>query len=72
MDEYTDRDIELLIEEVHRQRILDAKYAREKQRVYDAKQQRGLYEIISEVVQKYFGRPIKEVIAALQGLFSSP
>jgi hypothetical protein len=70
MTNYTEREIEQLAEHVRRRKQMDEKYASERQREYEEKQQRRLYELIVEVVRSYYGRVIDEIVTKLQSLFS--
>lgn len=70
MPNYSDRDIADLANHVRQRIAMDETYASERQRGYERKKQRQVYEIIVEVVRSFYGRVVHEVVARIQSLLS--
>jgi hypothetical protein len=70
MTNYTNNEIEQLVEDVRRRLEEDERYAWERQKGYEEKRERRIYEIIVDVVRSYYGRVVQEVVYRLRRLLS--
>jgi hypothetical protein len=69
MSNHHEYDIDTLVSIAQNQIARDEKYAIERQESYKAKKQQRIHEIITEIVRRFYGEILQEIVEKVMAFF---